>query len=223
MTKKDSFVPYTDYKEYPAKEMQERARSFYEQMKRRRTIRDFSDRPVPREIIEDCIRAAGTAPNGANMQPWHFVVVQDDKIKKEIREAAEEEEKEFYERRASEEWLEALAPLGTDQNKPFLEEAPYLIAIFAEKYGVTESGNKVKNYYVKESVGIATGMLVTAIHNAGLASLTHTPSPMGFLNDILSRPSNETPFLLLVVGYPKDDVKVPDIKKKPLDEITTFM
>ena len=223
MTKKDSFVPYTDYKEYPAKEMRERARSFYEQMKRRRTIRDFSDRPVPREIIEDCIRAAGTAPNGANMQPWHFVVVQDDKIKKEIREAAEEEEKEFYERRASEEWLEALAPLGTDQNKPFLEEAPYLIAIFAEKYGVTESGNKVKNYYVKESVGIATGMLVTAIHNAGLAALTHTPSPMGFLNDILSRPSNETPFLLLVVGYPKDDVKVPDIKKKPLDEITTFM
>lgn len=223
MTKKDSFVPYTDYKEYPAKEMLERARSFYEQMKRRRTIRDFSDRPVPREIIEDCIRTAGTAPNGANMQPWHFVVVQDDKIKKEIREAAEEEEKEFYERRASEEWLEALAPLGTDHNKPFLEEAPYLIAIFAEKYGVTESGNKVKNYYVKESVGIATGMLVTAIHNAGLAALTHTPSPMGFLNDILSRPSNETPFLLLVVGYPKDDVKVPDIKKKPLDEITTFI
>lgn len=223
MTKKNNFVPYTDYKEYPVEEMRERARSFYEQMKTRRTIRDFSDCPVPREIIEDCIRAAGTAPNGANMQPWHFVVVQDDKIKKEIREAAEEEEKEFYERRASDEWLEALAPLGTDENKPFLEKAPYLIAIFAEKYGVTEGGNKVKNYYVKESVGIATGMLVTAIHNAGLASLTHTPSPMGFMNDILDRPSNETPFLLLVVGYPKDGVKVPDIDKKPLNDIATFI
>lgn len=223
MTKKHNFVSYTDYKEYPVEEMRERARSFYEHLRKRRTIRDFSDRPVPRGIIEDCIRAAGTAPNGANMQPWHFVVVEDKKVKKKIRAAAEEEEKEFYERRASEEWLEALAPLGTDQSKPFLEEAPYLVAIFAEKYGVTESGDKVLNYYVKESVGIATGMLVTAIHNAGLASLTHTPSPMGFLNEILGRPSNETPFLLLVVGYPKEDVKVPDIDKKPLKDITTFI
>lgn len=204
-------------------EMRERARSFYEHIKRRRTIREFSARSVPKEIIEDCIRAAGTAPNGANMQPWHFVVVEGNEVKKEIREAAEEEEKEFYERRASDEWLEALAPLGTDQNKPFLEEAPYLIAIFAEKYGVTESGVKVKNYYVKESVGIATGMLITAIHNAGLASLTHTPSPMGFLNEILNRPSNETPFLLLVVGYPKENATVPDIDKKPLDDIATFI
>lgn len=223
MNTKHNFVAYTDYKEYPVEEMRERARNFYEHLKKRRTIRDFSDRPVPGEIIEDCIRTAGTAPNGANMQPWHFVVVEDIKIKKKIRTAAEEEEKEFYERRASEEWLEALAPLGTDENKPFLEEAPYLIAIFAEKYGVTESGNKVKNYYVKESVGIATGMLITAIHNAGLASLTHTPSPMGFLNEILDRPSNETPFLLLVVGYPKEDVKVPDIGKKPLADIVTFI
>ena len=220
---KPRFSTYNGYKEYPVEEMRERARIFYEQIKRRRTVRDFSDRPVPREIIEDCIRAAGTAPNGANMQPWHFVVVQDEDVKKEIRSAAEEEEKEFYKRRASKEWLEALAPLGTDESKPFLEEAPYLIAIFAEKYGVTDSGDKVLNYYVKESVGIATGMLVTAIHNAGLASLTHTPSPMGFLNDILDRPSNETPFLLLVVGYPKEDVKVPDISKKPLADIATFI
>ena len=185
-------------------------------------MREFSERPVPREIIEDCIMAAGTAPNGANMQPWHFVVIEDENVKKKIRAAAEEEEKEFYEKRASEEWLKALAPLGTDEKKPFLEEAPYLIAIFAEKYGLTENGDKVLNYYVKESVGIATGMLITAIHHAGLASLTHTPSPMGFLNDILERPSNETPFLLLVVGYPKEEVKVPDITKKPLEEIATF-
>lgn len=223
MTEKHNFVPYTDYKEYPLKEMRERALRFYEKMKRRRTIRDFSDRPVPREIIEDCIRAAGTAPNGANRQPWHFVVVEDENVKNKIREAAEEEEKEFYENRASDEWLEALAPLGTDEKKPFLEEAPYLIAIFAEKYGLTESGDKILNYYVKESVGIATGMLITGIHHSGLASLTHTPSPMGFLNDILDRPSNETPFLLLVVGYPKENVKVPDISKKPLSEIATFI
>jgi len=223
MTEKHNFVSYTEYKEYPVKEMGERARSFYELLKRRRTVREFSERPVPREIIEDCIMAAGTAPNGANMQPWHFVVIEDENVKKKIRAAAEEEEKEFYEKRASEEWLKALAPLGTDEKKPFLEEAPYLIAIFAEKYGLTESGDKVLNYYVKESVGIATGMLITAIHHAGLASLTHTPSPMGFLNDILERPSNETPFLLLVVGYPKEEVKVPDITKKPLEEIATFI
>ena len=222
-TEKHHFVSYKDYEEYSVDEMRERARSFYKQLKRRRTVREFSDRPVPREIIEDCIKAAGTAPNGANRQPWHFVVIEDRDVKSNIREAAEKEEKEFYENRASEEWLEALAPLGTDEKKPFLEEAPYLIAIFAEKYGVTENGEKVLNYYVKESVGIATGMLITAVHNAGLASLTHTPSPMGFLNDILDRPSNETPFLLLVVGYPKEEVKVPDISKKALDEIATFI
>ncbi len=219
---KNDFVPHTEYREYEVDEMRRRARSFYEEMKRRRTVREFSDRPVPTDIIENCIRAAGTAPNGANMQPWHFVVVQDADLKSRIREAAEEEEKEFYERRASEEWLEALEPLGTDQDKPFLERAPYLIAIFSERYGLTDSGEKVRNYYVKESVGIATGMLITAIHRAGLACLTHTPSPMGFLNEILDRPENERPFLLLVVGYPAEGVKVPDISKKPLEEIATF-
>lgn len=222
MSKKD-FVPHTDFKEYPVDEMRGRARSFYEDMKRRRTVREFSDRAVPKKIIEDCLMAAGTAPNGANKQPWHFAVVSDPEVKKEIRVAAEKEEKEFYENRATEEWLEALAPLGTDSNKPFLEEAPYLIAIFSESYGIKENGDKETHYYVKESVGIATGMLVTAIHNAGLASLTHTPSPMGFLNEILDRPDNERPFLLLVVGYPKEDVKVPDISKKSLEEISSFI
>ncbi len=217
-----NFVEHDDYREYPVDEMRERARSFYADLKRRRTVREFSDRPVPREIIEDCLLAAGTAPNGANMQPWHFVVVSDPEIKSKIRIEAEKEEKEFYERRASEEWLKALEPLGTDEKKPFLEKAPYLIAIFAESYGTTESGDKVRNYYVKESVGIATGMLITAVHHAGLVSLTHTPSPMGFLNDILDRPDNEKPFLLLVVGYPEEGVKVPDINKKPLDQIATF-
>lgn len=217
-----NFVEHSDYREYPVDEMRKRARSFYEDLKRRRTVREFSDRPVPREIIEDCLLAAGTAPNGANMQPWHFVVVSDPEIKNKIRLEAEKEEKEFYERRASKEWLKALEPLGTDEKKPFLEKAPYLIAIFAESYGMTESGDKVLNYYVKESVGIATGMLITAVHHAGLVSLTHTPSPMGFLNEILDRPDNEKPFLLLVVGYPEEGVTVPAISKKPLDEIVTF-
>lgn len=217
------FIPHSEYREYPVDEMRERAQSFYEDMKRRRTVRDFSDRSVPREIIEDCIKTAGTAPNGANKQPWHFAVVSDPEVKKEIRAAAEEEEQEFYERRATEEWLEALAPLGTDASKPFLEEAPYLIAIFSESYGIKENGEKETHYYVKESVGIATGMLITAIHNAGLGSLTHTPSPMGFLNEILGRPENERPFLLLVVGYPKENVEVPDISKKSLDEMVSFI
>lgn len=220
---REEFVPYTDYEKYPIEEMRARAKSFYKEMKRRRTVRDFSNRPVPREIIEDCIRTAGTAPNGANQQPWHFSVVSDPEVKREICEAAEKEEREFYEHRATEEWLEALAPLGTDAEKPFLEEAPYLIAIFSQRYGLKENGEKEKHYYVKESVGIATGMLITAVHKAGLASLTHTPSPMGFLNEILDRPDNERPFLLLVVGYPKEDIKVPDISKKPLDQIATFI
>lgn len=223
MNTQKQFIPHTQYTEYPLEQMKKRARSFYEHLKKRRTVRDFSEKEVPREVIEDCLMAAGTAPNGANMQPWHFVVVQDKEMKSKIREGAEKEEQEFYERRASEEWLNALEPLGTDKEKPFLEEAPFLIAIFAESYGTTKDGDKVQNYYVKESVGIATGMLITAIHNAGLVSLTHTPSPMGFLNDILGRPKNERPFLLLVVGYPKEDVKVPDITKKPLDEIATFL
>jgi len=224
MSKKPpEFIPYSQYKKFPEDEMRERASGFYREMRRRRTVRDFSDRPVPREIIEDCIRTAGTAPNGANKQPWHFAVVSDPEVKKQIREAAEEEEREFYERRAPEEWLEALAPLGTDPNKPFLETAPYLIAIFSKSYGIKEGGEKETFYYVKESVGIATGMLVPAIHHAGLACLTHTPSPMGFLGDILDRPENERPFLLLVVGYPAEGVEVPDISKKGLEEIATFI
>ncbi|NGP87284.1 nitroreductase family protein [Fodinibius halophilus] len=218
-----NFVLHNEYEEYPVEEMRERARSFYEHMSRRRTVREFSERLVPQEVIEDCLMTAGTAPNGANMQPWHFAVISDPEVKNEIREAAEEEEREFYENRATDEWLEALAPLGTDANKPFLEEAPYLIAIFSQSYGIDEEGNKQKHYYVKESVGIATGMLIAAVHNAGLASLTHTPSPMGFLNEILDRPSNERPFLLLVVGYPKENVKVPDISKKPLKDIASFI
>lgn len=220
---KHPFVSHKDYREYPVEEMRERARSFYEDLGRRRTVRDFSDRPVPREIIEHCLLAAGTAPNGANMQPWHFVAVSDPEVKSRIREAAEEEEREFYENRATEEWLKALEPLGTDPEKPFLETAPWLIAIFSESYGYTDDGEKVRNYYVKESVGIATGMLITAVHHAGLVSLTHTPSPMGFLNEVLGRPDNERPFLLLVVGYPAGDARVPDIDKKPLEEISTFL
>jgi iodotyrosine deiodinase len=220
---KSEFIPYSSYRQYPLEEMQKRAQTFRKEMQRRRTIRTFSGRPVPREIIEECLRAAGTAPNGANMQPWHFVVVSDPDVKKQIREGAEEEEREFYERRASEEWLEALAPLGTDWHKPFLEEAPYLIIIFGLSNTILPDGEKRKNYYVTESVGIATGMLITAIHHAGLASLTHTPSPMAFLNKILKRPTNERPFLVLVVGYPAEGTTVPDISKKSLDEIATFI
>lgn len=203
--------------------MLRRAAEFRQQMQRRRTVRFFSDRPVPREVIEDCLLAAGTAPSGANLQPWHFVVVSDPAIKHRIRVEAEQEEHEFYTRKAPQEWLDALAPLGTDEHKPFLETAPYLIVVFAQSYGVLPDGRRVKNYYVQESVGIATGMLITAVHNAGLVSLTHTPSPMGFLNEILGRPANEKPFLILVVGYPAEDAVVPEIGKKNLDEIATFL
>jgi iodotyrosine deiodinase len=202
--------------------MRERADAFYETMRQRRTVRDFSDKPVAREVIEDCLRAAGTAPNGANRQPWHFVAIADPEVKRRIREAAEEEERAFYHGRAPDEWLEALAHLGTDEHKPFLERAPWLIAIFAESYEPLPDGGKRKNYYVTESVGIATGLLITALHYAGLATLTHTPSPMGFLSEILDRPSNERPFLLLVTGHPADDATVPDIDKKPLEQIATF-
>ena len=169
------------------------------------------------------VAVAGTAPSGANLQPWHFVAVSDPAIKRQIREAAEAEEREFYGGRAPQEWLTALAPIGTNANKPFLEIAPWLIAIFAQSYGVAEDGSRVKHYYVTESVGIATGLLITALHHAGLATLTHTPSPMNFLNTILGRPSNERPFLLLVVGYPAADATVPQIAKKPLEAFTTFL
>ena len=186
-------------------------------------MRHFSDRPVPREIIEECLLAAGTAPSGANLQPWQFVVVSDPKVKHKIRVAAEEEEQDFYQRRAPREWLDALAPLGTDAHKPFLDLAPYLIAIFGKNHSELPDGRRVKNYYVHESVGIATGILITALHNAGVVSLTHTPSPMGFLNTILNRPSDEKPFLLLVTGFPAEEAQVPVIQKKSLDEIATFV
>jgi len=217
------FIPLTSWREYEPDEMLRRAAEFRQQMQRRRTVRYFSDREVPRQVIEDCLLAAGTAPSGANLQPWHFVVVSDPAIKLRIRVEAEAEEHEFYTRKAPQEWLDALAPLGTDEHKPFLETAPYLIAVFAQSYGALADGRKVKNYYVQESVGIATGMLITAVHNAGLVSLTHTPSPMGFLNEILGRPANEKPFLILVVGYPAEEAVVPDIGKKPLEEIATFL
>lgn len=216
------FTPL-DFTQLSPEEMQQRAKDFYQQIKTRRTVREFSDRPIPEGVLEQCILAAGTAPNGANKQPWHFAVIQDPEIKKKIREAAEEEEKEFYHRRAPEDWLEDLVPFGTDEHKPFLETAPALIGIFSQSYHLNEQGEKEKHYYVKESVGIATGILITALHNAGLATLTHTPSPMGFLNEIMQRPSHEKAFLLLVVGYPKDGVQVPDITKKKLNEISSFL
>lgn len=215
------FVPLPDYRELPVDEMQRRAVDFHAELSRRRTIREFSTRPVDPMIIDECIAAAGTAPSGANMQPWHFVVVTDSEVKSRMRVAAEEEEREFYENRAPQEWLDALAPLGTNEHKPFLEQAPVLIAVFVRRWDETDDGRKVKQYYATESVGLATGMLIAAVHHAGLASLTHTPSPMGFMNDILGRPRNETPFLLLVVGYPEDDCQVPDIKRKSIDEIRT--
>jgi iodotyrosine deiodinase len=217
------FVPLPEYEEVPLEEMKRRAAEIHRRMSRRRTVREFSSRPVPREVIESCILAAATAPSGANQQPWHFVAVTDSAKKKRIREGAEEEERAFYRGRAPDEWLEALSHLGTDEHKPFLEEAPYLIVVFAQSHGVRPDGTHFKHYYVTESVGIATGMLIAAVHEAGLVSLTHTPSPMGFLNEILSRPANERPFLILVVGYPKDGARVPRIEKKSVGEIVTFI
>jgi nitroreductase len=203
--------------------MRERLAQFYADVDRRRTVREFSDRPVPQEIIETALKADNTAPSGANLQPWHFAVVSGPETKRKIREAAEVEEREFYEHRASPEWLAALEPLGTDSNKPFLETAPYLIAVFLQKFGKLEDGRKVKHYYPTESTGLATGILITALHQAGLVCLTHTPSPMKFLNEILSRPSSERPFLLLVTGYPAIDAEVPDIERKPLEEFASFI
>ena len=222
MAQSDAFIPL-DFSAQEEAAMQQQASAFYQLMSKRRSVRDFSSRPVPASVLEDAILAAGTAPSGANMQPWHFVVVQDAEVKQKIREAAEIEERELYENRASEEWLDALAPLGTDANKPFLETAPALIAIFLKKVTIDEQGEKHKNYYTSESVGIATGVLITALHNAGLATLTHTPSPMKFLSQILERPSHERPFLLLVTGYPAEGTRVPDIERLPLDKIATFL
>jgi nitroreductase len=216
-------IPLDQYKEYPVDEMRARVAAFYEDLDRRRTVREFSARPVPRDIIETALKAANTAPSGANLQPWHFVVISGAEVKKKIREAAEIEEREFYEHRASEEWLAALEPLGTDSNKPFLETAPYLIAVFLQKFGKLDDGRKVKHYYPVESTGLACGMLISALHTAGLATLTHTPSPMKFLNEILGRPGSERPFLLLVAGYPADDAEVPDIRRKDLQDFVSFV
>lgn len=216
------FIPL-DFTRQDEESMQHESQTFFQLVSRRRSVRDFSDQKVPLEVLENALKAAGTAPSGANMQPWHFVVVQDSAVKKRIREAAEIEERELYEHRASDEWLQALAPLGTDANKPFLEKAPALIAIFLKKFTVDEVGKRHKNYYTAESVGIATGILITALHNSGLATLTHTPSPMKFLGEILQRPSYERPYLLLVCGYPADDVMVPDISRRTLQEISTFV
>lgn len=217
--------PLNGYQELPQDQMRDRALAHYEQQRRRRTVRDYDSRPVPREVIEHCLLAAGTAPSGANQQPWHFAVITDPAIKSRIRAEAEEEERAFYNGRAPEEWLRALAPLGTDASKPFLEEAPVLICIFAQKYGIDAQGERFSHYYVPESVGIATGFLISALHNAGLATLTHTPSPMGFLNKLCNRPDNEKPVILLVVGYPKPGCEVPVHGgiKKPLEVISSWL
>ncbi len=221
MANADSFISL-DYQRLDEEVMCQRAQDFYQRMAKRRSVREFSADAVPQQVLEDAIRTAGSAPSGANMQPWHFAVVQDAELKQRIRIAAEAEERELYEHRASEEWLQALAPLGTDANKPFLETAPALIAIFLKKFTLDADGSKHKNYYTSESVGIATGMLIAALHNAGLATLTHTPSPMKFLGEILKRPSHERAVLLLVVGYPADGVTVPDIQKFSLENIASF-
>jgi len=219
---RDRFVPLT-FKEKPLRQMKADSLAYYELMSRRRSVRDFSDRPVDRMVIENAIQTAGSAPSGANMQPWHFVAISDSTLKSDIRKAAEIEESEFYERRASDEWLKALAPLGTDSEKPFLDIAPWLIVIFLQKFSQGKDKSRLKNYYTSESVGIATGFLISALHNAGLVTLTHTPSPMKFLSKLCGRPSVERPYLLLVTGYPANDVTVPAIEKLPLDVISTFV
>lgn len=201
--------------------MVESAIAFRDQLRKRRSIRDFSNQSVPDELIDACLEAASTAPSGANRQPWHFVVIRDPETKSKVRAAAEKEEKEFYNGRAPQEWLDALAHIGTDEKKEFLETAPVLIAIFAKNYDFDETGNKIKNYYVQESVGIATGMLITALHLSGLSTLTHTPSPMNFLAQVLDRPVNERAYILLVAGFAADDAEVPVLTKKKLDEFRT--
>ncbi len=219
---KSKHIPLHSYIQYSKEEMKKRAESFRMQMQRRRTVRSFSNQTVPREVIEDCILTAGSAPSGANRQPWHFIVVTDPDLKRKIHLLAEKEEYKFYQKDAGEEWLKALKSLGTNFKKPFLEVAPYLIVVFAENYAISPNGQKEKNYYVRESVGIATGMLITAIHQAGLAVLTYTPSRMSFLNKILDRGKNERPFIVLVVGYPAEETLVPAISKKKLGDIATF-
>tara|TARA_R110000782_G_scaffold88563_1_gene170825 strand:+ start:700 stop:1380 length:681 start_codon:yes stop_codon:yes gene_type:complete len=223
-TRDETHVPLPDFPTYPMAEMQARAAAFHAAMLSRRSVRAFSDRPVPRAIIEACVLTAGSAPSGANHQPWYFACVGSPEKKREIREAAEAEEREFYSGKAGADWLDALAPIGTDADKPYMEIAPWLICIFAQRRGGVREGEDRKNYYIHESVGIATGMLISACHMAGLATLVHTPNPMKFLNGICGRPDTEKPFLILVAGHPADDAMVPRhaLIKKPLDEIAGF-
>jgi nitroreductase len=221
--KKKLFIPLIEYRRYPEEEMKRRASEFFQEMKRRRTVRNFSDKGVPREVIEDCIRTASSAPSGANMQPWYFIVVTDKNVKNQIRQEAEKVEQEFYSSESSRNWVNDLEHLGTREHKPFLETAPVLIVIFAQRHGFNSDGTIKKHYYVSESVGLATGILITAIHHAGLVSLTYTPGKMVFLNNILGRPANERAFMILVVGYPAEDALVPKIEKKVFEEIVSFM
>lgn len=222
MTQNSDKFEVLKFNELSISEMQSRAQSFLARMSTRRTVRNFSDRSVPKEIIEQALATAGSAPSGANRQPWHFAVAGTNEVKRRIRIGAEEEEHEFYNRRAPKEWLDALAPFGTDERKPFLEIAPWIITVFAKKIELDEDNQKQKNYYVTESVCIATGLLIAALHNAGLATLTHTPSPMKFLNEIFDRPVSEKPLMLVVTGYPSEGVKVPSIKRKSLEQISSF-
>ncbi|AUG53982.1 nitroreductase family protein [Thalassospira marina] len=217
-------IPLPDYQEKPLDQMRADAQAFYDEIRTRHTIREFSDRPVPRDIIETCLKAAGTAPSGANHQPWHFSVIGDASMKRKIRLAAEEEERAFYAGRAGDEWIKALAPLGTDDSKPFLEIAPWLICIFGERKSRSTDGEMRKNYYVPESVSIATGFLLAALHRAGLATLTHTPNPMSFLSEICGRPAHDKPYILLVTGYPAQNATIPQhaTLKRDLADIATF-
>lgn len=215
--------PYAEFVEFDVQEMLARSQANFTELNRRRSVRKFSDRPVDRQVIQWCVQSAGTAPSGANRQPWHFVVVQDQNVKQHIQQLAEEEEYAFYHGAAPETWVNAVRPLGTDEHKPFLSAAPYLIVVFAERYQELASNEQQKNYYVSESVGIATGLLIQSLHHAGLATLTHTPSPMKFLNQVLRRPSSERPYLILVTGYPAADATVPELTRKPLAELATFV
>lgn len=210
---------YNEFPQHTVEESLDRSNSFLDLMRKRRTVREFSSRSVPSEIVENSLRVAASAPSGANQQPWTFVIVDDPAVRKRLRDAAEEEERQFYDHRAPQEWLDALTPFGTDASKPFLETAPVVIAIFAQSWKALPDGNRGKHYYVSESVGIATGFLIAALHHAGLATLTHTPSPMNFLNQILGRPENERPYLILVAGYPSEDCLVPTIDKKPFEDV----
>lgn len=223
-TKDINGYPFVEYTRdtYEPQEMIERSSAYYHWLNTRRTVRDYSSKPVPKEVIENILKSASTAPSGAHKQPWTFCVVSNPELKKSIRIAAEEEEKESYSRRMSDEWLEDLEHLGTNWEKPFLEVAPYLIIVFKKAYDFDANNDKSNNYYVNESVGLASGFLLTAIHNAGLIALTHTPSPMAFLTKILKRPDNERPFLLIPVGYPSDETYVPQLTRKPLEDMSIF-